>query len=106
MKPYLGQIISYPLSLLKRNWRQNFNTVNYFLQYFLNYLFLERGEGKEERERNINVWLPLSGSLMGTRPATQAGALTGNQTSNPLVHRLALNPLSYPGQGNTVNYFF
>ena len=32
---------------------------NYF-KYFI-YLFLERGEGREkERERNINVWLPLS----------------------------------------------
>ena len=32
---------------------------NYFLKDFI-YLFLERGERKEkERERNINVWLPL-----------------------------------------------
>ena len=43
------------------------------------YLFLERGEGKEkERERNINLWLPLAHPLLGTWPVTQASALTGN----------------------------
>ena len=40
------------------------------------YLFLERGEGWEkERERNVNVCLPLAYPLLGTWPATQAGAL-------------------------------
>ena len=43
------------------------------------YLFLERGESREkERERNINVWLPLTHPLLGTWLATQACALTGN----------------------------
>ena len=43
------------------------------------YLFLERGYGKEkERERNISVWLPVICPLLGTWPATQACALTGN----------------------------
>ena len=56
------------------------------------YLFLERGERREkERERNINVWLPLA----RTWPATQACALTGNRASDPLVCRLALSPLSH-----------
>ena len=36
------------------------------------------------------------------QPTTQACALTGNWTSNLLVHRLALNPLSYTSQ--TKNY--
>ena len=59
------------------------------------YLFLDKGEGREkERQRNINVWLPLAHPLPGTQPTTQAWALTRNWTSNPLVHRLALNPLS------------
>ena len=66
--------------------------------YFL-ILFLERGEEREtERERNINVWLPLEHPLLGTWPATQACALIGNQTSDPLVLRLALNPLSHTSQ--------
>ena len=34
----------------------------------------------------------------GTRPATQARALTGNRTSNRLVRRLVLNPLSHTSQ--------
>ena len=29
------------------------------------YLFRERGEGREEEERNINVWLPLACPLTG-----------------------------------------
>ena len=55
------------------------------------YLFLERGERKEkERERNINMWLPLMSPPLGTWTATQA--------CDPLVHRLALNPLSHTSQ--------
>ena len=37
--------------------------------------------------------------LLGTWPATQACALTGNQTGDPLVCRPALQPLSYTSQG-------
>ena len=62
--------------------------------------FLERGEGREkERERNINVCLPIVHPLLGTWPATQACALTGNQNINALVHRLPLSPLSHTSQG-------
>ena len=43
------------------------------------YLPLEGGEGKEkDRERNINVWLPPTGLLLGTWPATQECAPTEN----------------------------
>ena len=35
-----------------------------------------------------------------TWPATQACALTGNQTGDPLVRRPALSPLSHTSQGN------
>ena len=56
--------------------------------------------GREgERERNINVWLPLRHPLLGTWPTTQACALTRNQTRNPLVRRPVLNPLSHTSQG-------
>ena len=41
-----------------------------FLKDFI-YLFLERGEGGEERERNIEVWLLLERPLLGTWPAIQ-----------------------------------
>ena len=73
--------------------------VSFFFKDFI-YLFLDRGGGREkEKERNINVWLPLMWPLLETWPATQARALTGNQISDPLVHRPALNPLSHTSQG-------
>ena len=52
-----------------------------------------------EREKNISVWLPLPHPLLGTWPATQACALIGNRTGDPLVHRPTLNPLSHTSQG-------
>ena len=67
---------------------------SFFLKRF--YLFSFRGEGREkERERNITVWFPLMGPLMGTWPATQACAVTRNRTRDPWVRRPALNPLSH-----------
>ena len=65
------------------------------------YLFLERGR-EEERERNINVWLPLMHPVLGTWPTTQACALTGNRTSNPLVWSLALSPVHHTRQGTII----
>ena len=54
---------------------------NNFLSFFLRfYLFLERGEGREKEEEWNNVLLPLAHPLLETWPATQACALTGNQT--------------------------
>ena len=50
----------------------------FFFKDFI-YLFFERGEGKEkERERNIDVWLPLAHLQQETQPATQAWTLTEN----------------------------
>ena len=46
------------------------------------------------------MWLPLTHSLLGTWPAAQACALTGNRTRGPLVRSLALNPLSHTTQGS------
>ena len=63
------------------------------------YLFLDRGEGREkERERNINVWLPLTRPVLGTRPATQACALTANWAGDPLILRRALNHWATPAR--------
>ena len=60
---------------------------SFFLRFY--YLFLEREEGrKKERERNVNVWLPLTWSPLGTWPTTQTCAPIGSQTSDPLVHSL------------------
>ena len=38
---------------------------------------------------------------LGTWPTTQARALTGNRTSNILVRRPALSPLSHTSQGSS-----
>ena len=73
-----------------------FKNLILLLTFFFLKIFLERGE---EKERNINVWLPLVYPLLGARPTTQECALTGNWTSNPLVHRPVPNPLSYTSQG-------
>ena len=58
------------------------------------YLLLEKGERREkEKERNSNaqeISLPLTHPQLGTWPATQACALTGNQTRDLSVHRPAL----------------
>ena len=64
-----GRLYQYSSEVLK---------IMVFLKIFI-YLFLERREGREkERERNINVWLPLVCPPLRTWPATQACALTGN----------------------------
>ena len=77
----------------------------FFLRF---YLFIFRARGREEEKgketsmmckRNMDR-LPLAHPQLGTWPTTQAWALTGNQTSNLLVHRLTLNPLSHTSQGS------
>ena len=45
------------------------------------------------------MWLPFMHPPLGTWPTTQACALTGIRTSDPLVHRLARNLLSHTSQG-------
>ena len=69
-----------------------------FLKDFI-YLFLERGREGEREGGNINVGLPLTHSLLGTWPAAEACAPTGNRTRDPLKHRPALNPLRHTRQG-------
>ena len=48
-----------------------------------------------EKGGEIHVRLPLLHPQLGIWPATQACALTGNWTSDHLVHRPVHNPLSY-----------
>ena len=54
----------------------------YFFRFYV-FIFRERGEeGEGEGERDVSVWLPLTWPPLGTWPATQACALTGNQTGD------------------------
>ena len=74
-----------------------------FLKILFIYLFIFGKRGKEgERERNINVWLPLACPRLGTWPVTQACALTGSRTGDLLLHRPTPNPLSHTGQGGAM----
>ena len=66
------------------------------------HLFIFREGGR--RERNIDQ-LPLACPQLGTWPATQARALTGNGPGNPLVRRPAvLSPLSTPVRAPDLPY--
>ena len=47
------------------------------------------------------MWLPLMHTPPGTWNATQPCTRTRNQTSDPLVCRLALNPLRHTSQGSS-----
>ena len=75
----------------------------YFLKNIYLFIFKERG-GEGERERNINVWVPLMCPPPRTQPTTQACALNRQQTCNPFVHRSALNPLSHTIQGRKYKF--
>ncbi|KAF6073461.1 hypothetical protein HJG60_009585 [Phyllostomus discolor] len=74
------------------------NLTSFFLKKII--YFWREGKGGRKRERNIHVWLPLtSRPLWGTWPTTQACALTGNRTRDPVVCRPALSPLNHSSQG-------
>ena len=68
-------------------------------------MILERGEGREKGrvtlmwERNIHRLFPAHTQL-GTEPATQACALTRNQTSDLSVWRMTRNQLSHASQSS------
>ena len=64
------------------------------------YLFLEREEGRK-KGREKHQWASRP-SPTGTWPSTQAGALPGNRTSDHLICRPALNPLSHTSQGSSL----
>ena len=68
---------------------------NVFIKRFFLFIFIGREGREKESEGNINVWLPLAYPPLGSWPATQACALTGNQTGKPLAQRPALSPLSH-----------
>ena len=50
------------------------------------------------------MWSPVIYPELGTWPATQAPALTGNRTRDPLGCRPALSPLSHTSQGQAVGF--
>ena len=61
------------------------------------YLFSER-EREGEREREKHQFVISCTPPTRDQQATQACALTGNQTGDLLVHRPVLNPLTTPAR--------
>ena len=84
-------------------WQKSLLMSNHFFKILFIY-FRQRGrEGEREGEKHqcvVASCAPPTGDL--TWPATQACALTGNWTSDPLVHRPALNPLSHTSQSSVI----
>ena len=65
-----------------------------FFNFFFKILFIP----ERERERNINVWLPLC--TPNWEPGLQLRHMpTGNRTCDPSVRRLVLNEPYQPGPG-------
>ena len=62
------------------------------------FTFRERGRTAERQGEKHQCVVASHTPLAEDLPATQACALTGNQTSDPLVPRPALNPLSHTSQ--------
>ena len=75
----------------------------FLFKILLIYFRQSRREGEREGEKHQCVVASHTPPL-GTWPATQSCALTGNVTSDPLVHSLVLNPLSHMSQGQFI-YF-
>ena len=69
------------------------------------YLILERWEGREKRGEKHQCVVASCVPPTGNLAQNQACALTRNGTSNPLVHRSALNPLSHTIQGSSFFFF-
>ena len=73
--------------------------ISIYLFIIFIHLYFREGKGERKRGRETSECGCLCAPLLGTWPATQARALTGNRTGDPLVHRPALNPLSHTSQG-------
>ena len=80
-----------------------FNSFVHFLVRVV--VFLERRKEGEREGEKCNVWLPLECPLLGTWPATQAGALTGNWTSDPWFTVLCSIHWATPARAFFINVF-
>ena len=88
---------------------QTYTTQIWFLKNLFIYLKEREREGERE-ERNIDAQelyqsVVLTHPQLGTWPATQPYALTGNWTGDLSVCRQMFNSLSHTSQGNTPKLF-
>ena len=63
--------------------------------------FTERGREREREGKKHQSVAFCTRPLLGPWPTTQASALTGNRTCDPLVCRPVLNPLSHTSQARS-----
>ena len=74
----------------------------HILFYFIfKFIFRERRRKGDRKGEKHQCAVASWASPTGTWPTSQACALTGNQTGDPLVHRPALSPLSHTSQGDS-----
>ena len=83
-----------------KNWEQPTHLLIIFLNDFI-HLFLERQKGRRERTRETSMCGCLLHAPYWGPPGLQPRhvPLAGHRTSDPSVHRPALNPLSHTSQG-------
>ena len=81
-----------------------------FLKDFI-YLFLERGEGREEKrekrrhERETSIRCFSCAPRTRDKPSNPGMGLPGDQTSNlPSFYRMTANQLSHTGQGQISSF--
>ena len=79
-----------------------------FKKIFYLFIFRERRrEGEREGEKHqCVVASPVPSTGGPTWPATQACALTGKRTGDPLVFGLVLHPLNHASQGSFLLFHF
>ena len=83
---------------------ESYTFLQIFLIFYFMYLFLERGrEGEREGEKYHCVVASPTPST-GDLAATQACALTGNQTSDPLVCSQVLSPPRHTSQSRELTF--
>ena len=70
----------------------------FFFFFKISFICFQRGEGRG-KEKHCSIAASQAPPYWG--PATQACALTGSQTSDPLVRRQAFSPLRHTSQGQS-----
>ncbi|KAF6090917.1 hypothetical protein HJG60_012262 [Phyllostomus discolor] len=85
----------------------NFLNIFIFKKILFIYFWREGNGGRKggrKRGRKTSINCLSHTPQLGMEPATQACALTGNQTSDLSLCRTMLNQLSHTGQGKTLHF--
>ena len=100
---YISSLAStFPILFLTTPWLLSL----FFLLRFYLFYFLERGDGREkERQRNINVWLPLTWPPTGDLACNPGMCPDWESNWWPFGSQLELNPLSYTSQGPLTTFY-